>query len=713
MKFTKFVTIALSVMGLIILVISGIGIYADNKTHHNYAEMIEREIELEHLSMQIEVHMLEARRAEKDFIMRLDTTKISLYSSILDEMISYTKKADELAISMGDDFSTSRDDAEAILESAERYREAFKEVTEAEIKQGLTHTEGLQGAFRQSVYGLRDAINNSGIKSIHPELGEMVLTLRKHEKDYLLRTDTEYQDKLHGVLADINSLIQDPRIDNVTRTAIQSAAADYKHKFDALVAEDKIIEDAIEEMRIAVHEIEPLVEELAEIADNSLIHKIEETEQRSNTIFMVIIIVTVVGIISAMIITFRLLSVIKSKLGAEPDVLQAMALEIARGNIRLDFDSYENFSNTGIYADMVKMAKEIKTSVSIAEEIADGNISVDSHFASDDDALGQALDTMTTSLNKVVAGVKVAVHHLDSSSSQVQDASQTIAESATEQAATIEEISASMVEIGNGASRNADSAREANTYAQDAAKAASQGGTDMENLKTTMDSVVESSNQVVKIIKVIDDIAFQTNLLALNAAVEAARAGQHGKGFAVVADEVRNLAGRSAKAAQETADLINASNEGATKGAKMTSVTAEAFSTIVEKVSGMGEVISSITNGAVEQSDAVKEINEGLEQLSTSIQNNSATSEQTAASSEEMSSQATDLNGLIQFFKVSETSNNSQFVANNRSTNVKTFAKIAAPKVEKTEQSQRVSLPKQTDDDSIRVLSIGDSPIEY
>ncbi len=697
-------------MGLIILVISSIAIYADSHTHRNYNSMIEGEIELEHHSMNIEVKMLEARRAEKDFLLRLDPKYITKHALIMDELVVYTKEVIEVAKKLGNDYYPAQNDADSILISAEKYEQSFKAVYEAEIIKGLEYTTGLQGAFRTSVYALSDTIEESGLNLIKPEISGMVTNLRKHEKDYLLRKNTDYQDSLHIQILEINTLLQDPQINASIRSSIQNATNVYKQKFDALVDEDEEIDITIEEMRTAAHEIEPLVEKLTQIADAGLSQRIKSTREASIIELTIIAIVTIIGIISAIIITLRVLSVIKTNLGAEPDVLQAMAKEISRGNTRLDFDTYDNFSDTGIYADMIQMVKEIQTSVQIAEQIADGDISVDSHFASNDDALGQALDTMTGSLTRVVTGVRNAVDKLDRSSTQVQEASQVIAESATEQAATIEQISASMVEIGNGASRNADGAREASTYAHEAETAAIQGGTDMENLKATMDSVVESSNQVVKIIKVIDDIAFQTNLLALNAAVEAARAGQHGKGFAVVADEVRNLAARSAKAAQETADLINASNSGATKGAQMTSVTAEAFSTIVDKVSDMSDVITSITSGAIEQSDAVKEINCGLEQLSISIQNNSATSEETAASSQDMSSQATELSELIQFFKIDTSIKATQLY--HTSINQQTSEQVQPPKIQ---ELRRVSLPESsnTSDESRRVLSVCDGPTGY
>ncbi|MBW2187091.1 MAG: methyl-accepting chemotaxis protein, partial [Deltaproteobacteria bacterium] len=186
--------------------------------------------------------------------------------------------------------------------------------------------------------------------------------------------------------------------------------------------------------------------------------------------------------------------------------------------------------------------------------LAEGDFTFEAHGL-----IRDPLNKANDALNDTMAQINTAGSQITAGANQVSDSSQSLSQGATEQASALEEISSSMAEIGSQTKHNADSATQANTLAQEARNVAELGNTQMTTMIEAMAEINKSSQDISKIIKVIDEIAFQTNLLALNAAVEAARAGQYGKGFAVVAEEVRNLAARSAKAARETSDLIEGS----------------------------------------------------------------------------------------------------------------------------------------------------------
>ena len=266
----------------------------------------------------------------------------------------------------------------------------------------------------------------------------------------------------------------------------------------------------------------------------------------------------------------------------------------------------------------------------------------------------ESLKHIQEDMNRTLQEVHASSVQVLSSAEQVNTGAQSLSQGATEQASSIEELSANMQDISQSIQASTKTAGDAYKLQGEAGVAVLQSNEKMEEMRKAMDDITAKSNEISKIIKTIDDIAFQTNILSLNAAIEAARAGAAGKGFAVVADEVGNLAQKSAKAAQNTGLLIEETIEAVEKGAKITEETAESLNSVSKSTEEVNTLIEKISAASSKDLEGITSLNQGLQQISSVVQANSATAEQSAAASEELTGQANKMNELVERFQLKE-----------------------------------------------------------
>jgi hypothetical protein len=243
-------------------------------------------------------------------------------------------------------------------------------------------------------------------------------------------------------------------------------------------------------------------------------------------------------------------------------------------------------------------------------------------------------------INRVISGLGAGSAQIAAASAQVSGSSQSLAEGASEQAASLEETSASLEEMAGMTRRNAENAQSAKDLAAQARAAADAGGADVREMDEAMGEIKAASDNIAKIIKTIDEIAFQTNILALNAAVEAARAGEAGMGFAVVAEEVRNLAQRSARAAKETAEKIEDSIARSERGVSVSAKVAGRLAEILGHAREVDELVAGIATASREQSLGIDQVNTAVTQMDKVTQSNAAAAEESAAAAGQLNAQA-------------------------------------------------------------------------
>jgi methyl-accepting chemotaxis protein len=637
---------------VLMCIITGIFDFTLKGTTQSFASLADRELSVADLAADIETTMLQCRRNEKDFLLRLDETYAAKQEESCGLLYSKARELESIGQRIGDLEVTNQ--GKNILAAYKVYRDSFFSLVDDFKKKGLDENSGLQRDFRDAAHQIDARIEQSAVDALYLAL----LQMRRYEKDFHRTRSYEYQEKFRTAIASYRQLLEKSNCDAQAKKQQQEALGAYAQAAERFMASKdnnagasayEIIRDRAHDMEAAILSVYiPEAKALyLDIRKNEKDYLLRDDPKYVNK-------------------TFEAIDTIKNAIeggGARDDIKNDLTSLLE--NYRRNFETLVG-KNEVIQAKIATMRDAVHQIEPIVETVHQNseNVAGNKRRSTLEDAVKGSrtalvfvlgvlaftvflvfflVRSISKPINKAISELGDGAIQVAVASGQVASSSQSLAQGATEQAAAIEETSASMEEMSSMTKQNNDNSNQANQLMQQAFIVVKKAGQSMTGLTGSMQEISKASEETSKIVKTIDEIAFQTNLLALNAAVEAARAGEAGAGFAVVADEVRNLAMRAAEAAKNTATLIEETVGKVGQGSTQVEETNKAFGEVTEYAEKVGELIREISAASDEQFRGIGQINQAITQMDQVVQQTAANAEESASSAEEMDAQVTSM----------------------------------------------------------------------
>ena len=695
-------TAILSIVGLAALImfsLIGLSFYTHDARDGHQTE-IEKIQELDATIVQLELAFLQARRAEKDFLLRLGDADVARHADVIahlnETLLSAQTQLGEL-----NGLDQSAADLTALQTAVTAYATSFADVVESNRALGFDETTGLQGQLRKAVHEVEESLKNTS----YPEMQVKMLMMRRHEKDFIMRQNTKYLDRLNARVDEFRNFPTSYYDSADQQAEIEQLLTHYQDSFSAYVKETLSAKQLTETLSDRYAAAEPI---LAGILQN--IHqRREEVVITSKAAQQVLVqraaVAGLIGLAIFVTLAFTLAQKIAKPLLRVQTVLEKMLAgqfdeETPRSAIRevkAVCKAIENFrkgqqekdrlsteiskvisacaegdfslripieDDSGDFAvlghgvnaigDVVERGLgDVRFTINalsqgdLTERMPDNHKGVFSEISSAVDELSQTL----TGVIKQPAESSVTLNH---TANEIASASLDASKRGEDSAASLEETSGAMQVLSDAVKGTASNSKQAHAFVQDAQNRVNSTLVVAEETTASINRIREASEAISKITDMIEGVSFQTNLLALNAGVEAARAGEAGAGFAVVASEVRALAQRSADATEEINQLIRHSSNEVTQGVELVSRTGIELNAIKETVANMVTMVDQIAAATVDQSSSLTEVNSAVTQLDQSSQQNAAMLEETAASAQLLRNEAAKLVASVKRFKIEQ-----------------------------------------------------------
>lgn len=517
----------------------------------------------------------------------------------------------------------------------------FVQIEYDNMKSQMSMRKDIQSINKRLLLAMYDSANNP-VKEQREDFDSRFKDMR----DKLSKLENTLEDKtlLENLSTAMDALEKDSYalLDMLDKGDTAGAIASYQQGFNTVTSENFV----------------SALSAVGKLSDEHSEAKIQEAKDMRSRESLLLGVVFVIVILLCVFAFLKLQKDITGRIGTVSKAIKRMR----SGHLNIAFNKkYIGSDELGeMVDDFSALSGELKKIITdicaVLSEMSKGNFAVQSMdenmYVADYASILQSYREINQNLKNVFGSINQVAADVESGSEQIANGSVALSQGATEQASTLEELSASIYALSTRISAQAQKAGNIESYFGEVSEKISDENQQMGEMLLAMEEIEDKSNQVERIIKAIDDIAFQTNILALNAAIEAARAGVYGKGFAVVADEVRNLAGKSADAAAETSVLIESTINAVKKGVNIVDHAAKTLGDVMDGSEKSKEMVSEIAGSMVTDAKSISEVSKGLEEVSKVVQQNSATSEESSASSQDLNENAASLKEMISRIQV-------------------------------------------------------------